>query len=438
MTYVPMGGVVKRWWPVAVYAVVRVAIAVAHGPVTSHGDTDWYLIHPVSFLGRSPRPWVPALPMQTFGAWGYIVFQAALSGVAFCVLATTLGSTMRTPRGRWLMVGVVGLLGLSPRVTAWDAMVLSESLAISLTALLIAAMIRLGRCPVWVWGAVFGLWLLTREAHLYLTPLFIVGVGVWGWRQRRWTIPAVTVVLSMWGWWTYQNDRWAEEYNLAANIALHVGNDPDMFRWFHAEGMPPSEGFYQLDYQPRFEALVVDPEFALWVRDHGASVYARYLATHPRFLVTEPSLALVTNNARNGWSLTDHQHDHGIANTIGVPFWPDRGTLYTDLLILGAVLAGLVTYRAQRLDRRWVLPAVLIGSTWPHAWLVYHGAPWEVERHAVVLAFTLVVACWWTIGLAVDEALKRKEASPDPKVEGGNQACTSHGLLEPGSLTTHG
>lgn len=409
----------RRWWPYAAvaggYAVLRVVIAWAAGPFADHADTSFYLIHPVDLLGRSPRPWLVTLPMHALHPWGYITWQALFSAFAFCVLAAAVASTVQDRRVKVGVAAVVLLLGLSPRTTVWDSTLLSESPGIATTALLIAALIWLPRLPVWAFGVVFTMWLLTKEAHLYLGVLVLLGLTVWGWRQRRWTVPAVVLLAMLWGGWTYSNDKWAEEYNVLANVAYHVGNDPDMFRWFVAEGMPPSDAFFEMDQQDRFHALAVDPEFARWVKDDGEFTYAEYLATHPAFLLEGPIASLFTHNAREGWSMTDHQ-EMLLPTSAGVPFWPIEGTAYTDLLILAAILCTLVAAARSRIDGRWVLPGLLAASSIPHAVFVFHGAPWELERHAAELAFVLVVSCWWTIALAADTLLR---SVPTLGVSGG-------------------
>ncbi len=47
----------------------------------------------------------------------------------------------------------------------------------------------------------------------------------------------------------------------------------------------------------------------------------------------------------------------------------------------------------------------MAASTVPHALLAFHVSPFEIARKGVILAFVLVVACWWMIALAIDSWL---------------------------------
>lgn len=405
---------------VAVYAALKLGAVLAAGPHT-HTDTNGYTGFPVDLLGRSPRPWVPSLPMHALDGWGFVVFQALLSSFAFCVLAAAIASTVEDRRVKTGLVAVVLLLGLSPRTTAWDATLLSESMALSFTALLIACLVWLRRVPWWAFGAVFTLWLLTKEAHLYLGVLVLGGVAVWAWRVRQWAIPATCAAALLWGFVTYGNDNRVEHYNVTVNIAYHAGHDVDTFRWFIAEGMPPSDAFFVEYYYDRQLVLLDDAEFQAWVADDGEVTYAKFMVTHPGFTMIGPLEALFTNEARAGESLVDHS-DFNMTNTLGVPFWPERATLYSTALLLVAVGLSVVVVRRRLLDGRWVLPGLLLGSTVPHAVLAYHAGPSEIARHGAELAFVLVLSCWWLIGLAVD-ALGRRPVRPVPVIEVQGESC---------------
>lgn len=387
----------------AAYIATRVAIAVWVGP-HAHPDTTGYIDYPVSFTGSSPRPWVASILMR-LGEYPFIAIQAAVSAVGFLVLGAAIAATLRDRRIQIATVILFALLGLSPRVTGWDGMLLTESLALGFTALLVACLIHIGRVPWWVTTIVFTLWLFTRDAHLYLAVMVLAGVVVWAVRARRWILPAALSVSLLWGAFAYSNDDTVEGMNVTINIAWYAGTDVDTFRWFLAHDMPLFNVWSIRDFNERWPALYNEPAFRHWAETDGQRVYAEYLATHPTFVLGAVRY-LVETTPREYDTLLDHPHaTFEIARTTGLPVWPDRGVEYTWLLLAASVLGALLAARAGRLDSRWILPGLLVGSAVPHAILAYHATPSEVARHGLVLAFTLIVAGWWMIALAADVLL---------------------------------
>lgn len=385
----------------AIYITARVAIAVWVGPHV-HPDTTGYRDYPISFTGSSPRPWVVSSLLR-LGDYPFIVLQAAVSAVAFLTLGYAIARTLIDRRIQAAAIVLFALLGLAPRVTAWDTMLLTESWALSMSAFLLACLIWIRRVPWWVTATVFTVWLFTRDAHLYLGVIVFVGVCVWGWRARRWVLPAALAVAMSWGYFAYTNDDTVEGLNVTMNVAWYAGSDVETFRWFHDRGMPVGDGFMDPDFIPRLYALYGQPEFRAWAEGDGQRVYAEYMASHPAFTLGALRY-LFEPTDREAESLVDHP-DTWIAETRGVPIWPDRAIAYTWLLVLGAVLGGLLVARRGRLDSRWVIPTVMVGSTVPHALLAYHAAPTEAARHGTVMAFTLTAACWWLVALAADVLL---------------------------------
>ncbi len=103
-----------------------------------------------------------------------------------------------------------------------------------------------------------------------------------------------------------------------------------------------------------------------------------------------------------------------------VPFaglWPKEGTAYTTVLLLAALFVIQWFERTGRPRRRWAPPAILALTTIPHAFLVFHGAPIELARHAVVLTTVLVVSLWWIIAIGVDSAMTARSSPSDADPE---------------------
>lgn len=394
--------------PVAVltvcYGAVRILLALSV-PVYRHPDSASYQVAP-SFIGAHSRPWVVPLTYQFVDGRGVVAFQAALSAAAFVALALAIASTMIDRRVRVGVMSAVLLLGLAPRVTVWDASLTSESIALSLTALLLAALTWINRLPGWALVLVFTLWLFARDAHVYLGVLVFVSVLPWAWRHRRYAVVGGMGVALAWAALATQNDDTIESYNVTLNIAWHAGRDPEMFRWFVEQGMPPSNAFGNLNFDGRQAELLNDSRFFEWARTDGPSTYTRYLATHPGFTLSAFN-SVFGNGGADAEAMVDSPKLNIGESPVGPWFvWPREASLYTVVLTLlaaGALLIG----------RRPVIPIVMLASTLPHALLVYHGSPWELARHSVVLSFVLVVSSCWLIADAVDATFSRP---PDPSL----------------------
>lgn len=388
------------WYVAAGYVLLRILLAVSVPVIEHHGDTPSYLIGP-NLIGQHSRPWtVPLLFSLVDTDWVPVV-QAAFSAVAFLVLAAAIASTINDRRVKLAVASVVLLLGLAPRTTVWDTALLSESLAISLTALLIAGLVWIDRVPWWSIVAVFCLWVFTRDAHLYLGALVLIGAGVWGWQHRRAALPVGMLIVLLWGGLASRGDDSIESYNVVSNIAYHAPYGSDNWDWFAGEGMPDSAAFRSVEFFQRQRGLLADDEFRTWAGEDGVAVYTKFMATHPLFVAGGLQYLMV--NPPGDGSLVDVPLD---VTPVGVwMIWPGEATVFTALLALGGLTAALWLSRRGQ-GRRILLPTLLAASTFPHALLAYHATPIEVARHGVVLAFVLVVSCWWLVAIAADVLLQ--------------------------------
>lgn len=420
----------KSRWPFACllvgYVIVRLALLWSMGTPGVHPDTPSYRAG-VSLIGNAPRTWPVPLLLTVLGDRGLTIFQTVISASAFCTLAAVVASTIKHPRWSRCCGALVLMIGIAPRVTTWDKMLITESLAISLTAFLIAALARLDHLPWWPVVGIFTLWVFIRDGHLLLGGLVVVALLPRARNRRQMLLPAGMFVALLWSGLAAQNDRYIEGFNVAANIGGRVAyDDVETWRWFNERGMPYSDGFLITDSMvDRIRALYSDPGFAAWANGDGVGLYARYLVSHPGFVASGLQHLFVDDHGEQMGvreSLSDHSW--GQTQIHGYPFgpafiWPSEADAYTLLLALGATSGALVVQRRSGLDRRWVLPGALLVSTPPHALLAWHATPYEIARHGVVLSFVAVISCWWMIMLTIDHLL---DAGPggDPTTETDN------------------
>src|SRR5438270_6870 len=168
-------------------------------PSTGAPDTAGYLdvaSHSLFSLGfwAGARP--PALPLlykvlpdsDSARAWG----QFAVSVVCWPLLAGAVARCLRPGVYRYLAFGAVLLFSMTIPIIQWDRVLLSESLSISLTALVLASWLELVRAPrpAMVFGVLAAsvLWVFARDSNgivaLTIVP-FALAWAVWPGHGRR-------------------------------------------------------------------------------------------------------------------------------------------------------------------------------------------------------------------------------------------------------------
>lgn len=396
------------WTVIGCYVSARLLIAASMGP-TPIPDTSSYA--EIDLLGRAGRPWVLPVLFSITTDWIFLVSQTVVSALAFVALACAVGSTVRSQLVRVALLAAILLLGLSPRVTMWDATLGTESLAMSLTSGLIASIVLIDRVGTSALLLLVVGWLFLRDAHALLAVVAAPPMVIFLWRNTRKVAALGLLVVALWGFTASQVDRSIEAYNVTSNVAFRISTNDQHLAWFVRQGMPVPEAASVVDPPSRLSAFLSDPEFQAWAEGAGAITYSRFLVSHPDFALQAVGRIFV-DDVLVQESMSDRTFaPYSEPATPGFDWlWPNRGALYAAIAILASV-AGLATVALRgRLDRRFGIPSVLLASTMPHAILVYHGAPIEIARHAVVLNLVLIVACYWTVALSVDAVIAAEKS----------------------------
>lgn len=422
--------VVRGWtggpWLVVGLVVVRALAVIGLHPYV-YVDSAEYTV--VDFTGRGRRPWATSYLYWLVPGdhrWE-IVGQAVVGGLCWAVLGLAVAAWFREPRVRIGVTGAVVALGLTTSITNWDTAILSESLALSLTALVVAAWLNLARRTTWVTaGLVVAAtlpWLFVRQSLLPAAWLVVVVAAaaavVTGRRGGAWRhlagVAAGLVLVTGLASVSYSRNQEVVRSNLTVIVANRIAPDPERLSWFREHGMPvPASG--ALDPG----ALTADPAFSRWVGGVGRSTYARYLLTHPWYSLTEPLDDLVGVRQSYGdqplpqATMLSPGDGYGSARPV-IPevveqavFQP--GGTGTVLTALAAVL-GLSLVRRRRRDRRWAVPLALVGISLASLVAGWHGATPELGRLAIVAAVALRLGLILQFGfLAEDELLRRRQA----------------------------
>jgi hypothetical protein len=407
-------------WTIVIAAVLRVLSVVG---LRSYRYVDSIDYETLDFTGGSRRPWVTPLLYWLVGDDPARIFaHAVLGALCWSLLAAEVALHVEHRWTRRAAVGAVALLGASTAITNWDTTILSESLAISATALAAAAYLRFGRVRTLsaALGAVGAtlLWVFTRQNHLVLLGLVVgavlVVVAVARWRTHRWDRPLLVlggglVLVAVLAGASYGQNTEIREFNLAMVIGQRVITDPERLAWFEDAGMPLPDAAVpgQLIFP---EPLLEDAEFRAWVKEEGSGTYARFLLTHPWFALTEPLDDFVAD--QESW--LDEPRGDDVMLATPDPYGSTRqlvpeqlerlvfdpGNSGTIVVALAAVLAATIhRWRRSGWDRRWLVPLAMIGLQWPALTVVWHASTAELGRLALVSALLL------RIGMIVQAAL---------------------------------
>jgi hypothetical protein len=387
-----------------VYVALRLILSSAHAAAVTADSTEY-----LNGLALRMRP--PVLPFL-YAVLGenvrrITVMQGAVGALCWLALAVVARQLVDSPRAKDAMSLAILLVGLCDAVARWDSAVLSESLSISLGALVLAFLVQVvhsdDRRWVYAFVAAAATWAFTRELN---AGFLLFGALVWlVWPHRRprlrlfaaaLVLPAI-LALSLVG---TNGTRTAPLYDV---IGIRVLNDQRMTDYFEAHGMPKEverlRGRYSDAYDPH-DPFRTSPDlarFRRWAADHGRSTLLRYIATHPRWALFTP---LKSPDMLGGALTNPPLASYGGPGYVAIVpaelqrliFQMNNTALFIEVLAIVGLLA--IGWRRDD-DRRWVLAATIAALGAAHAFLAWHGDPMEVGRHSATAAVQL------RIGLAI-------------------------------------
>lgn len=384
----------------------------------------------VDFSGASRRPWATPVLFwllgrdQRYEVWG----QAVVGAIAWTVLAM---AAMAWFERRWtrvvVAVAICGL-GLTTSVTNWDATVLSESLAISLTVLVVAAWLVLARRQTPGSAAVLLLatlpWLFVRQSLLPTAWLVVVAtiaaaVATRGSARKVFAGVAVgLVLLTGLATVSYNRNQEVVQTNLSVILAARMAPHPDRVAWFRSNGMPPPP-----NGQWNIEEMQSDPTFSRWLAEESRGTYAKFLLTHPWYSLTAPLPDLFGQRQ----SYLDPPATKTTMLSPGDAYGPSRPVIPEQLedllfqpshtgLVLTALLLALAwsAIRWRWADGRWILPLALVGLSVLSLLVGWHGANPELPRLSIVAALVLRVGLILQLATLVEAELRHRRPVAEP------------------------
>jgi hypothetical protein len=358
-----------------------------------------------------------------------MVAQATISTAAWLALAAALMRVLATPAVGVAAFAAVLAFGLGSEIVQWDSAMLTESLAISLTAGVVAACLAVVHRPTPGAAAVaiglLALWTFTRDPHPYVLVLLAAGLAGSllarpGRRRRAWALAGVSAIavaglasLSL-----APADRWGR--SLQGVVTLRVTADPVALEYFRARGMPAGPRLLAVSRRARL-AGTGDPlpnpgrgapewrDFHRWLLRRGRSTYTGYLLSHPaamaaplgdlRAILLHPEVGAYRSQGspRPLWPLADAVN----------PRDPVRPVVY----VAGAVLLALLAAARGGARREWAVPAALIALSLPVGCFVWLANPAEIDRHAFLSGLSLRLGSLMLAMMALD-ALRARRRPP--------------------------
>ncbi len=424
----------------AAYLFLQV-IAVAGVEPGEFPDTHSYF--DLSFTGRAPRlPTVPLLyelfPTDRLAMWA----QVLLAAVAWWMLASAASSLIGDRRLAAGLRVVVLMLGLAAPVVSWNSLLLSESVAISLTAMLIAVWIRYARGPRWQTAAVALVvtlfWTFTRQPHVLMCCLLAV-VAVVAWaraaeaRRVKAAVAVTLLLISVAGLVEINRNQSISRTNVGSMIQNRILLNKGWTRWFVAHGMPYSPSIAKYAGVP-FHYRHENQEYFHWIDTEGTHTYLRFVLTHPRYTLidplpyfpgeqaslqhpnTSPFRALEPNPTPSLLSpVVNYGRHRNLLPSVVDRLLFDQGEI-GDLLLLSAAAAGLFWVGRSRLGDRGVLivPALVVASAVPQGYLVWLAggeAVGELDRLSMVTAVSVRIGLWILVALAADRAVAARHTA---------------------------
>jgi hypothetical protein len=352
--------------------------------------------------------------------------QLGVSILAWGLLAWIVTRQLRVAGLKPFAFALVLGLSLDRHIAGWDAVMMSESLSVSLLVCFVA--IGIGLLEEWKSSKLLLLLLIglllafTRDTNawlLLLVAMILIFAAVARWSPRRVLLAAAFFVAifllnvanaNMGGRWVFP---------LGNLIARRILPDETAVRYFTACGMPTSPnlmrllgGFANSEDRAMFEDPELEP-FRQWLLRDGKACYARWLTVDPAASI---GVTVAESEDLFAFSSVDkylpRAFDPLMPIAVGRFLYPERFSQWIWLLCSLAA-AAVVVRRSWRIQPLWAVFACLTLLLLPHLFLAWHGDAMAPERHALSVGVQLSLALWLLAVLAAEALWLRLRPPPE-------------------------
>lgn len=228
----------------------------------------------------------------------FIYIQVFISFFSWTILAISSASVAKSDKGRIILFTIPLLSSVMPLTAFWNFSALSESIAISLLVLLIAAFIALFNSKKWIWGIALAVISLpfagVRDTNAYVLLMIAIVLLITAIRpkidfRRRTLNSALGVfifIVFLLAIYSHNNgNRWVFSfYNI---ISQRILTNSDYTRYFEKHGMPMNSALQQrakkFAHEDDFAFFNAEKlhEFRQWTEKEGKHTYVKFLLEHP-------------------------------------------------------------------------------------------------------------------------------------------------------------
>jgi hypothetical protein len=404
----------------------------------------------LSFVGKAVVLWTVPLLYRIFPTDPTrMAAQVVLAACCWWVLANAAAQLVQNARVRLGLRVTLLALGLVGPIASWNSTILSESTAISLTALLIGCWIRYWRSPSWLSMspvlAVTLFWTCTRNDFVLIGLVITVIAAVTTlWRGRsllKIVLAAGLIVISTYDLVIVNVNLHATNVTVAGIIQDRVLENPDWTRWFIAHGMPYSAAIQDTEGGIYGTAIMAIPSFESWLTQKGAKTYLKFMLEHPEYTLWAPLPSFSGEEASVQWPnrslypLTVHPNPTPSMLSPDANYGRHRdvlpavvqGLLFEqgqagDVLLLAFAAFGFAWAARGKFgrDRRMLIPVIVTLLVIPEGYLVWlTGGDGELDRHSISMAVAVRIGLWIILALALDRFLEARRSTPsEPEVVG--------------------
>ena len=344
-----------------------------------------------------------------------VTVQLWISILAWGILALVLVLVMHTFWLKPLTFMLILLFSLVQNVIMWDALILGDSLALSLLALFLASSLWLlaewqtYRFILLVISSI--LLALVRDTYAYF--LLMAGAGlltfIFFTRQRRRVLMVSGLFFSLFlavNMLAAMGMRWY--LPLLMTVGLRILPNPEYVAYFEAHGMPVSDLVMERAGKPIQAdnvALLYDPvleKFRLWVKENGRSEFIKFLWFFKADSLQNPirEVDLVFNPDVYYYAATGFRpilRDVRLNELL----YPTRFGILASFL--ANIIAAIMLYPAFRYrNHLWTVPLMLILLSYPQAVLIWNADANDIARHSVYHVIMLRLGFWLLILFGLD------------------------------------
>ncbi|HLF73982.1 MAG TPA: hypothetical protein VI524_06535 [Anaerolineales bacterium] len=390
-------------------------------------DTRAYIrISGESLLTRdfwaAARPAVYPLVLKIFRADPGTVsaFQALFSILAWFTLAASVAWSL-TGILRPVSMVLILLLSLDRHIAGWDAVILTESVSLSLLALFLSGWIWLlrrwsvGRA-VWLCLVAF-LWTFSRDTNawmvLLIAGMMVLAVIFWGAKKQFIFLAAVFfLIFSVSNLAAGLGARWVFPFQNV--LAQRILADQEALSFFSGCGMPVTPELLRLaggNAASQERAFYADPalgQYRTWLRAEGKLCYIRWLLASPVQSLSRPLIDFASLVAFDDVDrFFPQRYERALPGLAERLLHPRDAPLWIWALISLAAVIALVQ-KSWRSNPLW---AVFIGVClliYPHLFIVWHGDALGTPRHALAVSIQFMLSFWLLILLLAERLLARR------------------------------